>query len=315
MDTILIAGVDSVVGAALAGALAGADRVVGTARRSAGLSAIGGCELAAAAGDDERSVRQLFATLAPCWTIYCGPGAESCWNEPPRAARDHDAVQAAGTWARAARDAGSEFTCISSDAVFTGPRMFHDESSRGLCGSLHAQHLRAIEAAVLQDHPAALVVRTHVFGWTPEECGAGWIERILNALEDGTARPFDAIRHATPILAADFADVLLKTREAFLSGVYHIAGAERTSPARFVGRLAQEFGLDAPACGPPASLLERPCAFGCGETSLRTTKIRTALGVSLPTLADGLRRLREEHDNGDRECLPAAPVELHELAA
>jgi dTDP-4-dehydrorhamnose reductase len=193
--------------------------------------------------------------------------------------------------------------------------MFHGETSRGLCHSRQARCLQAIEAATLEAHPAALVVRTNVFGWAPEACGPGWIERQLDGLQAGAAMRCDAVRHATPLLATDFAEVLLQAWQAGLTGVYHVGGAERTNPARFVERLACEFALTPPACGPAESLVERPRGFGCGETSLQTSGIRRALGISLPTLAEGLRRLCEQRDNGFRDRLNGRSESLVEQAA
>jgi dTDP-4-dehydrorhamnose reductase len=219
------------------------------------------------------------------------------------------------TWARAAKDAASRFTLISSDAVFTGPWMFHPETSRGLCDSQPARTVREAEAAVLEAHASALIVRTHVFGWTPEICGAGWIERELARLEAGAAGSHDPFRHATPLLATDFAEVLQQAWRESLSGLYHVAGAERTNPARFAQRLAQEFALPAPAASHPETLLDCPRGFGCGETSLRTGAIRRALGISLPSLGDGLRRLREQAENGWRDRLNGSTMPRRQQAA
>jgi dTDP-4-dehydrorhamnose reductase len=315
MRTILVVGVDSVVGANLAAVLSGANHVVGVAERGHPARSGSACELIPAPGRDELSIRQVCAAVGPAWLICCGPGAESSWDESPRAAFGDDAAQSAGWWARAAQASGADFACVSSDAVFTGPWMFHGESSRSLCDSRQARCLQAVEAAALEAHPAALIVRTNVFGWAPEASGRGWIERALDNLDAGTAGGYDAVRHSTPLLATDFADVLLAAWQAGLKGVYHIAGAERTNPARFVERLACEFALAPPACGRAESLTERPRGFGCGETSLQTSRIRRALGISLPTLAEGLRRLSEQRDNGFRDRLNGrSPERLNQAA-
>ncbi|HUG92569.1 MAG TPA: sugar nucleotide-binding protein, partial [Planctomycetaceae bacterium] len=304
-------GVDSIVGANLAAVLSGSSVVCGLPRQIAATQAarIGGCEILRETISGEGGIRQVLSRISPGCVVFCGPGAESCWSQSPRAAFTEEAVSTARMWARAAHEAGAPFTCISSDAVFTGPWMFHPESSRSLCDSRQARVLRGIEAAALAEHASALVVRTHVFGWMPDACGPGWIERELAGLEDGTARGQDPFRHATPMLATDFATVLEQAWQENLSGVFHIAGSERISPAGFLARIAQEFDLPVPAIGRPESLVERPQGFGCGETSLRTGSIRRAMGVSLPSLTDGVRRLREQYENGYRDRLngSAAP--------
>jgi dTDP-4-dehydrorhamnose reductase len=150
-----------------------------------------------------------------------------------------------------------------------------------------------------------------VYGWAPQAEGPGWIEQILSDLESGCAGPFDYLRHATPILATDFASILIKAWEMDLDGVYHIAGAERVNPNQFVERLADEFMMPGPMPVNGNCLTERPRGFGCGECSLHTNKIRNAVKCAMPTVADGLRRLREQTLSGycDRLAAEGSPVQ------
>jgi len=41
------------------------------------------------------------------------------------------------------------------------------------------------------------------------------------------------MRHSTPILATDFAEILERAYQQKLRGTYHLAGAERINPFRF----------------------------------------------------------------------------------
>jgi dTDP-4-dehydrorhamnose reductase len=175
--------------------------------------------------------------------------------------------------------------------------------------------LRDAEDAVASSCPTSLIVRTHAFGWSPGSTGAGWIERVLTGLEAGTAGPFECSPHANPILASDLAVILEQACRAPLSGVIHIAGAERTNPAQFVERLADVFEIPAPQSAPAASLSERPVGFGRGETSLRTQKIRQLLGVSMPLLSDGLTRLRAQRASDYCNLLSPPAQTLRERVA
>ena len=58
----------------------------------------------------------------------------------------------------------------------------------------------------------------------------GLVERIAQSLMDAAAPPVDGWRYATPILAADLAEFLLRAAERNLTGLYHLSGAERTNP-------------------------------------------------------------------------------------
>ena len=81
-------------------------------------------------------------------------------------------------WIDAAHEAGCRLTLISSDAIFTGPWMFHAENSHSLCTSTEASLLKQIEQHAADKSADALIVRTHAIGWQPGS-GHGWLETLL----------------------------------------------------------------------------------------------------------------------------------------
>lgn len=314
MDTILIVGSETVVGANLAAHWADRYRIIAlSSNRSI---SIAGCESAVCRNHDEESVREWIASEQPRWIIYCGAAAQSNWERSELGLAHDESALPAENWAKVSAEFARPSTFISSDAVFTGPWMFHAEDCTSLCESRPAAMIRAVENRVAELCPAALIVRTNAFGWSPQAAGTGWIERTLAQLEAATPR-FDGVRHATPILATDFADVLELALQQGLSGVYHIGGAERINPARFVQRLADRFGFT-DACIEEtwsADATERPTGFGRGETSLRTQKIRRALGVSMPLIEDGLERLFRQQYDGYLDRLNGTAAQICERVA
>lgn len=313
MDTILVGGIDTVVGANLAATLSDTFRVVGAAFSFP--VSIAGCKVTDCAEDDTDTIRHLFASVRPDWTVYCGAASESCWEADSRQLAGKLAGNGAQSWASAAREFDARLTYISSDAVFTGPWMFHEEESIALCPSDTARAIRATEKEVQEICPTALVTRTHAYGWLPGSADGCRIEQILNDLQTGTSEFADCVRHATPILSADLADLLSQAYRQRLQGVFHIAGAERVNPARFVRELADVFELPAPESKTIDALSEPSSGFARGETSLQTRKIRQALNVGIPTLADGISRLRQQQLDGycDRFETPLTPA--HEKVA
>lgn len=293
MDTVLVAGIDSVVGANLASSISGECRVVGLGLKDA--VSLLDCETAYCPREDAETIRSWVANVRPTRIVHCGATARPVWQEDDAAIPKRPALNSIESWTRIAAEFDIPFTLISTDAVFTGPWLFHTEDSNCRCDSSPARLVRQIEKTVANNCPTGLIVRTHVFGWSH---GNGWLERTLDDLDAGIAGPFDFHCHATPILATDFVEVLRQAWQAGLEGVYHIAGAERLNPNQFAHRLAAEFGLPSPQPVNGNSLMERPVGFGCGESSLHTTRIRKALDVSMPTFADGLERLREQRHNG-----------------
>lgn len=312
VETILVVGIDSVVGANLAAQLADHYQVHGLSQGPRIL--IDGCDTASVAFDAETpfdSIRQH----TPDMVVYCGPAAHSAWELSTAARIKPGNVDIARSWADAAAQQGSRFTFISSDAVFTGPWMFHDEESLGICHSPEAAVIRKTEAAVRDVCPEALIVRTNAFGWSPAGNQGGWAESLIARLEANRLLDLDCIRHATPILATDLGGIIQRAWSENLDGTYHIGGAERVSPLQFAQRLADYFDLPWLSIRREETLSEKPEGFGAGETSLQTKQIRKALCVAMPMLSEGLDRLKAQYVNGYRDSFRFAEQPYHERVA
>jgi dTDP-4-dehydrorhamnose reductase len=294
VERLLIVAIDTVVGANLAAQLADKFHVTGLSTGEE--ISIEGCETATAPIADVHAARQAIAQYRPDRLVLCQAAGDSSWHSAGIPS-DRSAADATLAWIEAARATGKRFTLISSDAVFTGPWMFHTEGCDSFCPAREAQTLRTLEAAALKDPANSLVIRTHPYGWSPRFEG-GWIDGVLAALEADVPPIFDSVAHATPILATDLAEVLVPVWNAGLTGTYHIAGAERTSPHRFACAVARVFDLDPPQTAWLEPTKSVSTGFARGETSLHTRSIRRALGIGLPMLVEGLERLRAQHDQG-----------------
>jgi dTDP-4-dehydrorhamnose reductase len=162
----------------------------------------------------------------------------------------------------------------------------------------------------------ALVIRTNVFGWSPEPTSPGLVETVLRAAEEGQPLALDCLRYATPILATDLAEVLDRSYQSRLHGIHHLAGSERISPFRFACLLADQFGMPMSSLEAIETPLEsRRGEYGAGETSLQSRRIKKALDVSLPMVRDGLERLYEQHVSGYRDRFGAVEPALAEKVA
>ncbi len=287
METILITGANTLVGANLVAELSASYQVFGV--------------------NADASPAESLATYQPTVVIHCGPVSDGCW------ASNGVADQTACDWATAAESAGCRFALISSDAVFSGPWMFHEEDCPAVCDSSEAKQIRAIEQSVMAAHANALVVRTHAFGWSPT--GEGWLENGLAVLESKKAIAADTTRHATPILATELAALVMQAIENNLTGPCHIAGSERVNPTQFWQQVAREFGIGS-VTAEMATATEQPSrGFGRGETSLDCQRIRQECGGSLPMLSESLRALHEQTENGFRDQLQSSAKEMLPVAA
>lgn len=299
VETILVAGVDSMIGANLAACLSGHQPIIGAAFRTE--VAVPGCRSEVCRSSSVDAVRRLLDQATVDRVVYCGPGAEPSWSAAAPAEGDVLRVE---SWLSALDGHPAPFTLISSDAVFTGPWMFHSENSQSHCCSAEAEILRRIEDAVIARRPEALVLRTHAFGWSPWR--DGWMEQLIDQLERGQLLPLDCVRHASPILVTDLIAVLQKAWQSGLTGTYHVAGAERINPVQFARKLSHVFALPFATVAGTETLTNRAEGFGRGEMSLQTRKIRRALGLGLPLLAEGLQRLHEQIEDGYRHRLHAS---------
>ena len=126
MDRLLITDVKGFMGAGLAAALADRFEVL----------------------DGKSSTNETWQAdlrdAAPQWIIHCGPLARSSWDTSPLTGEQAADLAALAT---AAREADCRLTVLSTDAVFTGPRLFHAEDSPLRADGTFVQTVRALETA------------------------------------------------------------------------------------------------------------------------------------------------------------------------
>lgn len=297
VDKLLIAGVDTLVGANMAAWLAGKRQVSGACWKSP--FAIEGCDFSVIGARE--SPLAWISREQPDGVVFCGPGADSSWGPDSGLFSAGDWSARASEWATAAAKWNADFTLISSDAIFTGPWMFHRETGNCFCDTPRARTLRSIEQSVLEANSDALVIRTNAFGWSPFHDRPGFVEHVLDALSMEQPVPLDCLRHATPILATDLADIVDEARIQKLSGIYHVGGGERINPFRFACLLADQFDLPLSGLEACDTRLDGMREFGRGETSLQGRKVKKTIHVALPLIREGISRLYEQHVSGFRD--------------
>ena len=289
MDKLIVVGVDTAAGAGIAQALKDRCEVQGISFRADVDSE--GCSTQFVRRGDCAGLVAAVEAIEPDWLIYAGSLSAANWDLPASdSAWEHEPAMAEALVA-ATRRLMARLIALSSDAVFAGPKMFHEESEPTT--STHRAASSILQLEQILTAGGALVARTHVYGWAPGGVEPGLVERIAQSLMDAAVPPIDGWRYATPILATDLAEFLLRAAERNLTGLYHLSGAERTNPYRLANELAAILGLSMPRnltvhLTPPADndwLL---------ETSLDSRRARRALGVPLPMLREGLGRFAQQ---------------------
>lgn len=291
MKTLLVYGIESVAGANIANTLCEHYHIVGVATEQC--PEIEHCQiLSGEAALDPPG--QLLNDLKPDYVVDTTCCGDSAWNPEVEFAPE-DQCQLAVERAAACKQLGITYSLLSSDAIFTGPWMFHEEDSEFSCSSTLGKQLIKLEADVKKACPESFIVRTHLFGWNWLDEQAGWIESLLERMqcEPTTCDELSLPGYATPILASELALILARGFEENISGTYHISGAERVNRQEFARRLAAHFNINW-LCNLSRSnhfsQSERN-QFGCGETSLQTRSIRRSLCVAMPTLTESIASL------------------------
>jgi dTDP-4-dehydrorhamnose reductase len=303
MERLLISGIDGVVGANLALALRDRFEVIGLYHASP--VELPGCRTLPC-GENGSELSAAARGEAPDWMIHCGPLAATAWDVIPVARLDEQ-PGIVGALAEGMAHVGSLLTCITSDAVFAGPALFHDEHAiRGGVGAL-AEACRQSEDLLANHAVQSLTVRTHAYGWSVAPSSACLAERCWQAALDASPLALDADAHATPILATDLAELLAVAWQRRLRGVCHLAGAERASPARLAAALSQHHDQHSPTF---ALATAAPSAGLARETSLGTRRGRRELAMPMPLLREGLARFAEQAANGHRDQLRSAVTGL-----
>lgn len=306
MERLLITGVDRPLGACLAQALSDRCEVLGLYSDYA--VECDGVHTAYWPGQDALSLSNHWHQWQPHGAIHCGQSSHSSWDVPLLPPTATDDTAAALALADLAAESHARLAVVSTDLVFAGPRMFHEETSPATAASLWAARARNVENALRASH--CLVVRTHAFGRSPVPAHAGFAERAVTALLAGEMPVADGLRHATPLYAGDLAVLLWRAFELRLQGLYHLAGAERTSPYRFVLELASLMGATLPPGGSSPWLSDNPVLNE--ETSLNSKRARRALEMATPLLREGLQRFI---DQGRSEWRTLGRIASREAAA
>jgi dTDP-4-dehydrorhamnose reductase len=295
---LLITGVDWPLGGCLAVTAAHCLDVVGLC--SDGHVALEGCRVERFEPEDREAFRRQIRKESPQWIVHCGPMSRGSWDLSEETPDGRAEARLCAFLAEMAAEIPCRLTVLTSDAVFAGPRLFHSERETPGSREPFARAVRQVERALAGTD--ALVVRTHAYGWSPRSVTACFAQRIWESLLAGQPCRLSTECHAAPILAHHLAELLLEAYRRDLRGLYHLAGAERSSPYRFAQNLAAAAGLrtslilpdDAPEQGTFAPAM---------ETSLNTQKARADLGLSMPMLREGLEELVLQARNGYRDRL------------
>lgn len=258
--------------------------------------------------DDARVLRKSLERLAPEIVVHTAgiTSVEECERDPERAR--HVYADLSHNVAEATQATGARLIHISTDHLFAGTRPLYTETDAPEPVNAYARAKLAAEQAVATANPSALIVRTNFFGWG-HRYRRSFSDWIYYGLSEGRELTMFEDVYVTPILADRLAEDAHRLAELGASGVYNVVGDERISKYDFGVTLARVFDL-------PERLIRRGkistsqlSAKRPPDMSLDNSKARARLGVSLGTVAEHLRLLKQQDRAGRKSELAGAITE------
>ena len=250
-------------------------------------------------------VSRLLARSKPDWIVHCAAATNLEWCEahPGECLRINAEVP--GEIAALARSIGSGMVHISTDAVFDGVAGGYRETDRPAPVNQYGRSKALGEASVMREMPAALILRTNIYGWSlqPKTSLAEW---ALALLQRGLAVPgFRDVTFA-PVLVNSLAGWTLELIDAGRSGIFHAASRDHASKCDFLRELAGVFDLDLSLVR-ESSVADSPLTAPRPRTTwLRCDKLAATLARPLPTIREGLENFRALGESGFANRLKAA---------
>ena len=235
---------------------------------------------------DPESISAAIRARRPDVVVHAAALAshEGCEADPALARRVN--AEATGVLAAAARDAGSRFILISTDAVFDGTRGHYGEDDEPAPFSVYGATKREGELLALAAHPEALIVRTNFFGWSPSG-RRSILEFFVTELSAGHGvRGFTDFT-VTSAYAPALCRYLEELADLPASGVLHLTSPDPMTKYAFGVAVAERFGLDADLITPTAADVQPPRNR---DLSLDVSRAEALLGHPLLTQAEGIAR-------------------------
>ena len=245
---------------------------------------------------DADAVARIFEAARPEVVLHTAAVAsiDACERDPELAERVN--VHVTGTVARLAAAGGSRLVHVSTDAVFDGTGGPYREDDEPHPLSVYARTKLDSERVALHAHPDALVARVNFFGWSRSGTRS-LAEFFRNALVRGEPVTGFADVEFASLYHRDLADALLDASAAGVTGVRHVVSSDRSSKYDFGRAVARTFGLDESLVR-PGRLEDLGGAPRSRRLSLDSSGFAAELGRRMPTLDEGLARMRQDGEAG-----------------
>lgn len=230
---------------------------------------------------DPAAVRRRFAEEQPSAIIHCAALSKTgpCQANPALARRIN--VEATALLASLAADI--PFVFLSTDLVFDGRHGNYDETAAPHPLNVYAETKALAERAVLAN-PRHTVVRTSLNAGISPTGDRAFNEEMRRTMADGRTLSLFTDEFRYPIPVAVTARALWELLGLGVTGLFHLAGAERLSRWD-LGRLLAVRWPEAIARMEPGSLRDYQGPPRAPDTSLNCAKVQQRLSFPLPAFS------------------------------
>jgi len=250
-------------------------------------------------------VEEVFSSLQPDVIVHTAglTNVEECEKSPALAHRLN--VVGASHVATVANTLRARLVHISTDHLFDGTKPWREEADTPAPLNTYARTKWLAEKAVQEACPSALIIRTNFFGWGGS-IKASFSDWILQGLEQRRALTMFSDVFFTPILINHLVDVIIEMVVRNTTGVIHVAGSERLTKYDFALQMADIFGYPTDGIHPiSVDDLQLP-AKRPYDMSLSSAKLGRCLQIQVPSVADGLGRLKSLKKEGWKQAMETA---------
>jgi len=240
------------------------------------------------------AIRKVLIKSAPDVVVHTASvtDVDLCERRPQLAMEVNGEVT--GLIARICDELNSSLVYVSSDYVFDGQRGHYVESDEPNPVNTYGRSKLLGEEKVSNFAGNYCTVRTSVLFGSGRDYRPNLATWLLAQLSSGKSVNVINSQYASPTLNSHLAKMLLEVAERRITGIIHLAGADRLNRYEFAVRLAREFGFDVGLLIPGAQNTINWYAKRPADSSISIEKGTRLLNTKPITVDDELRAFRVE---------------------
>ena len=179
---------------------------------------------------------------------------------------------------------------LSTDLVFDGKRGDYREEDEPHPISVYGWTKLAAELAVRSSNTPHAVIRTSLIYGRSMGGNRGADEKLVSSWKEGKETPLFLDEYRNPTAVGELAQVIIEIARRSMTGIWHVAGAERVSRFELGVKVAGTLGYSENLLVPRRIEELQSIPPRTPNTTLNIDKIRARLGFPFASIETNLRR-------------------------